>query len=89
MAGPLEELADGDSQRVGDGCDRRGPRVDALALRTSDSLPKQAAPGGYVGQAQAPSLSDALDTLHRTAVNDNVTIVKGDGAGGLAESRQR
>jgi hypothetical protein len=79
MAGPLEELADGDAQRVGDGGDRRGARVDAGPLGAGDSLSKKPAPLGNIGQTQAPRLSDALDGLHRQCVNDNVTIVKTEG----------
>src|SRR5262245_61221463 len=86
MAGPLEELTDGDSQRLGDGCDRRGPRVDALAFGAGDRLSEQSAPVGDVRQAQAPRLPNALDALHAPSVNDNVTIVKADGTQGLGES---
>jgi len=80
MAGPLEKLTDGDSQRLGDGCHRRGPRVDALAFGAGDCLSEQAAPVGDVRQAQAPCLPHALDAFHCTVtVNLNVTNVKSDG----------
>jgi hypothetical protein len=44
MAGPLEELTDGYSQCRGDGCDRRGARVDASPLGASNRLTMQIAP---------------------------------------------
>jgi hypothetical protein len=64
MAGPLEELADGNVKRLGDGGDRRCAGVDAGPLGAGDSLSEQPAPVGDVGKAQAPRLSESLDALH-------------------------
>jgi hypothetical protein len=78
MAGPLEELADWDSQRVGDGRDRRGARVDAGPLSAGDRLTMQIAPLGDVGEAHTQRLPHALDTFHGMAIS-NANVITSQG----------
>jgi hypothetical protein len=64
MTGLLEELADGNVERIRDRRESRGPGVDILALGAGNGLAKQPAPVRDLGEAQAPAPSDALDALH-------------------------
>jgi hypothetical protein len=90
MAGPREQLADWDFKCSGNGGNRRGARVDAGPLSPGNGLSEQPAPVGDIGQAQATRLADALDALHRSCVNDSVTIVKSDDVHrGMGASPQR
>jgi hypothetical protein len=64
MAGLLEELADRDSQRLGDGGHRRGTGVDATTLGARDSWTEQAAAVGHLGETQTFALPGSFDALH-------------------------
>src|SRR5262245_24908955 len=89
MAGPLEKLTDGDSQRVGDGRDRRGARVDAGPLGAGDRLRKETAPGGDIGKAKPARLPDALDAFHNLTVTISLRHVKSDVFPEAGESPRR
>src|SRR5262245_24153446 len=65
MAGLLEQLAHGDTERPRDRRERCPTYVGSYPLRASDHLVIQPGPRGYGRQAEPAALSRSLDALHR------------------------